>query len=178
MHTREHFQEHELGNLLRYWRRQRGKSQLDLPLDTGISLRHLSFVESGPSTPSGTEIRIARKEKSMQTEKRENTSIKESWSVIHPLSPEDSAAMNALRSAVAAMKGKLEGVAARAPFNGIMEHVAHPDGISFETDTVGGICGWWAKPARARKPRSSTYTAAGSTGEQLLRSAISSAILH
>ena len=77
----------------------------------------------------------------MQTEKRENTSIKESWSVIHPLSPEDSAAMNALRSAVAAMKGKLEGVAARAPFNGIMKHVAHPDGITFETDTVGGICG-------------------------------------
>jgi len=87
----------------------------------------------------------------MQTEIRENTSIEESWCVIHLLSPEDSAAMTALRSAVAAMKGKLEGVAARAPFNGIMEHVAHPDGISFETDTVGGISGWWAKPARARK---------------------------
>ena len=45
-------QEHELGNLLRYWRRQRGKSQLDLSLDTGISQRHLSFIESGRSTPS------------------------------------------------------------------------------------------------------------------------------
>jgi len=52
MHTQEHVQEHELGNLLRYWRRQRGKSQLDLSLDTGISQRHLSFVESGRSTPS------------------------------------------------------------------------------------------------------------------------------
>jgi acetyl esterase/lipase len=49
------------------------------------------------------------------------------------------------------MKGKLEGVAARGPFNGIMEHVAFPDGIAFEADTVGGISGWWAKPARARK---------------------------
>jgi acetyl esterase/lipase len=49
------------------------------------------------------------------------------------------------------MKGKLEGVAARGPFNGIMEHVAPPDGVSFETETVGGISGWWAKPARARK---------------------------
>ena len=87
----------------------------------------------------------------MQAKIRENTSTRESWSVIHPLSPEDSAAMTALRSAVAAVKGKLEGVAARAPFNGIMEHVADPDGISFETDTVGGISGWWAKPARARK---------------------------
>ena len=41
-----------LGELLRYWRQERGKSQLDLSLDTGISQRHLSFVESGRSTPS------------------------------------------------------------------------------------------------------------------------------
>jgi transcriptional regulator with XRE-family HTH domain len=52
MQTQEHLQDHELGNLLRYWRRQRGKSQLDVSLDTGISQRHLSFVESGRSTPS------------------------------------------------------------------------------------------------------------------------------
>jgi epsilon-lactone hydrolase len=87
----------------------------------------------------------------MQAETRENEEIKQSWSVIHPLSREDSAAMTALRSAVVAMKGKLEGVAARGPFNGIMEHVTSPDGVSFEPDTVGGISGWWAKPARARK---------------------------
>jgi len=91
------------------------------------------------------------KEKSMQTEIRENTSTKQSWSMTHPLSPEDSAAMTTLRSAVAAMKGKLAGVSARGPFNGIMEHVAVPDGVTFEADTVGGISGWWAKPARARK---------------------------
>src|SRR5262250_2356278 len=52
MQTQEHLQEHELGNLLRYWRHERGKSQLDLSLDTGISQRHLSFVESGRSAPS------------------------------------------------------------------------------------------------------------------------------
>ena len=45
-------QEHEPGSLLRYWRQQRGKSQLDLSYDAGISQRHLSFVESGRSTPS------------------------------------------------------------------------------------------------------------------------------
>jgi hypothetical protein len=66
----------------------------------------------------------------MQAKIRENTATKESWSVIHPLSPEDSAAMTALRSAVAGMKGKLEGTSARVPFNGIMEHVATPDGVS------------------------------------------------
>ena len=40
------------GELLRYWRHERGKSQLDLSMDTGISQRHLSFVESGRSSPS------------------------------------------------------------------------------------------------------------------------------
>ena len=40
------------GELLRYWRQERAKSQLDLSLDTGISQRHLSFVESGRSSPS------------------------------------------------------------------------------------------------------------------------------
>ncbi len=43
---------HPLGDLLRYWRAQRGKSQLDLSLDAGVSQRHLSFIESGRSTPS------------------------------------------------------------------------------------------------------------------------------
>ena len=52
MQTQERAKEHELGNLLRYWRHQRGKSQLDLSLDTGISQRYLSFVESGRSVPS------------------------------------------------------------------------------------------------------------------------------
>jgi transcriptional regulator with XRE-family HTH domain len=41
----------ELGPLLRHWRAARGKSQLDLSLDTEISQRHLSFIESGRSVP-------------------------------------------------------------------------------------------------------------------------------
>jgi hypothetical protein len=49
----------------------------------------------------------------MQAEIRENTTTHAPWCVIHPLGPEDSAAMTALRSAVADMKGKLEGTAAR-----------------------------------------------------------------
>ena len=41
----------ELGPQLRAWRGTRGKSQLDLSLDTGISQRQISFIESGRSTP-------------------------------------------------------------------------------------------------------------------------------
>lgn len=41
-----------LGELLKHWRQRRGCSQLALALDTGVSQRHLSFVESGRSQPS------------------------------------------------------------------------------------------------------------------------------
>jgi transcriptional regulator with XRE-family HTH domain len=40
------------GVLLRRWRDMRGKTQLDLSIDAGVSQRHISFVESGRSAPS------------------------------------------------------------------------------------------------------------------------------
>lgn len=42
----------ELRVLLRHWRDVRGKSQFDLSLDSGVSQRHISFIESGRSVPS------------------------------------------------------------------------------------------------------------------------------
>jgi transcriptional regulator with XRE-family HTH domain len=41
-----------VGGLLRAWRRRRRLSQLSLALETGMSARHLSFVETGRSRPS------------------------------------------------------------------------------------------------------------------------------
>jgi len=73
------------------------------------------------------------------------------WLAVHPLSQEDSRVATALRASVAAVKGKLAGTAARGPFDDVMERVAAPTDVTFEADTVGGISGWWAKPARPRK---------------------------
>ena len=42
----------ELGTLLKQWRGARGRSQLDISVDTGISQRQISFIESGRSVPS------------------------------------------------------------------------------------------------------------------------------
>src|SRR5277367_5225503 len=42
----------DLGELLRYWRRVRGKSQLDLALAATTTPRYVSFVETGRSQPS------------------------------------------------------------------------------------------------------------------------------
>ena len=41
-----------VGTLLRQWRATRGRSQLELAMDMGVSQRHVSFIESGRSTPS------------------------------------------------------------------------------------------------------------------------------
>ena len=41
-----------MGQLLRHWRRVRGKSQLALALQAGMSARHLGFVEIGRANPS------------------------------------------------------------------------------------------------------------------------------
>ena len=73
------------------------------------------------------------------------------WLTVHPLSQEDSLGAAALRASVAAFKGKLAGTAARGPFDDLMERVAAPTDVTFEADTVGGIPGLWAKPAKPQK---------------------------
>lgn len=74
----------------------------------------------------------------------------EDWLIVHPIAAEDAAAMTAMHAAVAGHKGELRGTAARAPFDGIMEGVAAPSGVTYEPDTVGGISGLWCKPENAR----------------------------
>ncbi len=68
----------------------------------------------------------------------------------HPLTSEDAAVMNDMRAMVTPLKGKLQGIAGREPFNGIMESVLSPAGVTFEPDTVGGISGLWCKPSSTR----------------------------
>jgi monoterpene epsilon-lactone hydrolase len=89
----------------------------------------------------------------MQSAKHKSERTNNHRSFVHPLASEDAVAMTALRSAVAGMKGKLEGISARAPFNGIMERVRVPEGVTFEEDAIGGIAGWWAKPTQTREGR-------------------------
>src|SRR2546430_5944114 len=73
------------------------------------------------------------------------------WLAVHPLSPEDALGATALRASVAAFKGKLAGTGARGPFDAVMERVAAPPDVTVAADTVGGIPGLWAKPARPRQ---------------------------
>ena len=40
-----------VGTMLREWREDRRRSQLQLAVDVGVSTRHLSYVETGKSKP-------------------------------------------------------------------------------------------------------------------------------
>src|SRR5579862_6672355 len=41
-----------VGDMLRQWRQRRRLSQLELSAQTGVSTRHLSYIETGRSRPS------------------------------------------------------------------------------------------------------------------------------
>src|ERR1700689_3115752 len=71
------------------------------------------------------------------------------WSSVHPMVPAGAAFMAGLRPMVEPNKGRLQGIAARAPFDGIMGHVAAAEGVTCRADTVGGISGWGCLPADA-----------------------------
>jgi acetyl esterase/lipase len=70
--------------------------------------------------------------------------------VFHPIRFEDKTAMAAMRAIVEPNKGRLQGTAARVPFDAIMERVAVPGGVTFEAGIVGGIPGWWCRPQAAQ----------------------------
>jgi transcriptional regulator with XRE-family HTH domain len=61
-----------VGPLLREWRNRRRRTQLDLALDAGISARHLSFVETGRSTPSAEMVLLLAERREVPIRERNN----------------------------------------------------------------------------------------------------------
>jgi len=86
----------------------------------------------------------------MPTSLEDQRFAQRSATAFHPISAADRTAMAGLRAIVEPHKGSLRGTAARAPFDAIMDHVAAPEGVTFEAGTVGGIPGWWSKPEGAQ----------------------------
>jgi monoterpene epsilon-lactone hydrolase len=76
----------------------------------------------------------------------EKTAVTDSWSVTHAISAADRAVVAAARAIAEPQKGLLRGIAARQPFEEIMGHVAAPNDVAYEEDTVGGVPGWWCRP--------------------------------
>ncbi|HEX4573767.1 MAG TPA: alpha/beta hydrolase [Gemmatimonadales bacterium] len=72
-------------------------------------------------------------------------SVAASKVVVHPVTPEDSAIMDAIRVQARAAKGALRGVNARVPYDALMERVVPRAGVTFEPDVVGGVPGLWVR---------------------------------
>jgi acetyl esterase/lipase len=77
------------------------------------------------------------------------TPARETWLRFHPITPQDRSAMAAFRTIVEPNKGKLRGIAARAPFDAAMNGITAPQGVTFRGDRIGGIPGWWCEPTDA-----------------------------
>ncbi len=70
----------------------------------------------------------------------------DSWLENHPVTEHDKTAMAAMRSIVEPNKGRLQGTAARTPFDDIMNQVKAPAGMTYREDKLGGVSGWWCQP--------------------------------
>ncbi len=71
------------------------------------------------------------------------------WCITHSVTPEDKAAMAAMRAMVEPNKGKMQGIAGRGPYDAIMMRVVQPEGISYRQETIGSVSGWWCEPTGA-----------------------------
>jgi transcriptional regulator with XRE-family HTH domain len=88
------------GVLLRQWRLLRGKTQLALSLETGVSQKHISFMESGRSAPS-REMLLAMAE-ALDVPLRDRNALLSGggYAAIYPEGALDGAAMSRLDAAL------------------------------------------------------------------------------
>jgi hypothetical protein len=59
----------------------------------------------------------------------------------------DRAAMLAMRTMIALQPKADLGPAGRAAFDELMEKTPSAEGVAYEAATVGGVPGWWCRPA-------------------------------
>jgi monoterpene epsilon-lactone hydrolase len=76
-------------------------------------------------------------------------SVAQPWCATHPLTDRDHAVMAKVRSMAGPNKGKMRDVTARPAFDALISHTAKPAGVNWRQDHVGGVPGWWCKPAGA-----------------------------
>jgi transcriptional regulator with XRE-family HTH domain len=89
-----------VGELLREWRERRRLSQLALALDAEISTRHLSFVETGRSTPSREMVLRLAEQLDVPLRDRNRLLLAAGYAPVYSEAPLESAPMAAVRAAI------------------------------------------------------------------------------
>jgi transcriptional regulator with XRE-family HTH domain len=98
--TTAHQRRRPVGELLRRWRGRRRLSQLELALGSGISARHLSFVENGRSTPSRDMVLRLAEELDLPLRERNELLLAAGYAPVYSEATLDSPEMSAVRRAV------------------------------------------------------------------------------
>jgi transcriptional regulator with XRE-family HTH domain len=89
-----------IGALVRTWREQRHLSQLDLAAEADISQKHLSFIESGRSTPSREMVITLAEHLDVPLRERNTMLLAAGFAPIYRDRPLDDPAMVRARSAI------------------------------------------------------------------------------
>ncbi|AXV18462.1 transcriptional regulator (plasmid) [Neorhizobium sp. SOG26] len=92
-----------VGHVLREWRERRRLSQMNLALDAGISTRHLSFVESGRSSPSRDLLTRLAETLAMPLRAQNRLMLSAGYAPIHADHDFDAAEMAHVRTTVEAV---------------------------------------------------------------------------
>lgn len=86
--------------MLKDWREDRRRSQLDLSLDVGVSTRHLSFVETGKSKPSPELVLAIAEHLDVPLRERNAMLLAAGYAPRYQQTPLDAEAMASVRSAL------------------------------------------------------------------------------
>ena len=89
-----------VGELLRRWRDRRRLSQLELALESGISARHLSFVENGRSAPSRQTVLRLAEELDLPLRERNDLLLAAGYAPVYSEAALDSPELASVRNAV------------------------------------------------------------------------------
>ena len=89
-----------VGSMLREWREDRRRSQLDLSLDVGVSTRHLSYVETGKSKPSPELVLALAEHLDVPLRERNALLVAAGYAPRYRQTPLDDDAMSAVRAAL------------------------------------------------------------------------------
>jgi transcriptional regulator with XRE-family HTH domain len=89
-----------VGELLRGWRRQRRRSQLDLALDAEVSARHISFLETGRALPSRAMLLRLAEQLDVPLRERNRLLTAAGYAPVYSAHTLDEPAMRAARDAI------------------------------------------------------------------------------
>lgn len=88
------------GPLLRSWRTSRGKSQLALAVEAGISTRHLSFLETGRASPSREMVLTLAEHLELPLRDRNSLLEAAGYAAVYRETPLEAAVMDDARAAL------------------------------------------------------------------------------